>query len=84
VFAALADGAAVLLNNPLFDRTRVQAALDAYRAGDNQLVDAICALMKLGQWERLLAHPESQIEHVHVFESQVARNATSLAAARAK
>jgi hypothetical protein len=84
VFAALADGAAVLLDNPLFDRTRVQAALDAYRAGDNQLVDAICALMKLGQWERLLAHPESQIEHVHVFESQVARNATSLAAARAK
>ncbi len=81
-FAALADGAEVLLDNPLFDRVRLQAALDAYRNGDNQLVDAICALMKLGQWERLLARPESQIEHVHVFENQVAQNTDSLAAAQ--
>ncbi len=84
VLAALSDGAEVLRHNPLFDRQRVQAALDAYRSGDNQLVDAICALMKLGQWERLMAHPQSQKEHVHVFETQVAQNANSLATAQGK
>ena len=67
-FAALEDGVGTLRDNPLFDRGRIQAALDAYRGGDNQLVDAVCALAKVGQWQRLVSRPGSQDEHVRVFE----------------
>jgi hypothetical protein len=66
-FAALEDGVGVLHDNPLFDRARIQAALDAYRGGDNQLVDVVCALSKVGQWQHLVSRPASQTEHVSVF-----------------
>lgn len=69
VFSALEDGVGVLRDNPLFNRASVQAALDAYRSGDNQLVDAICALTAIGQWQRLVSHPEGQTQQVRVFQT---------------
>ena len=69
VFSALEDGVGVLRDNPLFNRASVQTALDAYRSGDNQLVDAICALTAIGQWQRLVSHPEGQTQQVRVFQT---------------
>ena len=69
VFSILQEGVDCLCDNPLFDRAGVQTALDAYRGGDNQLVDTICALMAVGQWQRLVSHPELQTEQVRVFEA---------------
>ncbi|MBV8807311.1 MAG: hypothetical protein JO033_01440 [Acidobacteriaceae bacterium] len=74
--AALEDGVSVLRDNPLFDRSRVQVALDAYRGGDNQFVDAICALAKFGQWQRLVTRPESQTEHVLLMGTGQAKEGT--------
>ncbi len=65
--AALEDGVSVLRDSPWFDRTAVTAALDAYRNGDNQKVDTICALMAVGQWQRLVNSPGSLSEHVRVL-----------------
>ena len=41
ILAALEDGVAVLHDNPMFDRAKVRAAIDAYRAGITLLVDSI-------------------------------------------
>ena len=79
VFSVLEEGVSVLRDNPLFDRARVQTTLDAYRGGESQLVDTICALTAVGQWQRLVSHPEGQTEQVRVFET-----GKSLAAERNK
>ena len=64
---ALEEGIAGLEGNPLFDRAKLQAAVDAYRSGTNiDLVDSICALSSMGQWQRLLAYPTSLSDHVRV------------------
>ncbi len=68
--AALEEGAAVLGDSPLFDRGKLQTALEVYRSGDNQAVDVVCALAKLGQWQRLVANPESLTQHVLVLKGQ--------------
>jgi hypothetical protein len=65
--AAIEDGVNVLRDNPLFDRERVQSALGAFRNGNNQIVDTICACMAVGQWQRLASRPNSQTEHVKVI-----------------
>ena len=70
VLSALEDGVGVLCDNPLFNRASVQTALDAYRDGENQLVDAICALTAIGQWQRLVNHPESQTEQIRVLTAE--------------
>lgn len=63
--SALEDGVGVLYGNPLFDSARLRAAMETYRSGTNiDLVDSICALAVLGQWQRLVSRPESQSEHV--------------------
>ncbi|MBV8812517.1 MAG: hypothetical protein JO033_27920 [Acidobacteriaceae bacterium] len=69
IMAALEDGIGVLRGNPLFDNANVQLALDAYRAGDNQMIDPICALMAVGQWQRLISDPGSLSQHLEVFDS---------------
>ena len=69
VLTALEEGVSVLRENPLFDAARVQTTMDAYRGGENQLVDVICALTAVGQWQRLLSHPEFQTAQVRVFEA---------------
>jgi hypothetical protein len=66
-FAAVEDGVSILRGNPLFDGNRVQSALDDFRSGNNQLSDTICACMAVGQWERLVSHPDSVTEHVRIF-----------------
>jgi hypothetical protein len=63
--SALEDGVSVLYGNPLFDAAKVRAAMDAYRSGENlDLVDSICAMTVVGQWQRLLAQPARETEHV--------------------
>jgi hypothetical protein len=69
VLSALEDGVSVVRDNFLFDAARVQTAMDAYRGGENQLVDAICALTAIGQWQRLISYPELQTAQVRVFEA---------------
>lgn len=69
ILSALEDGVSVVRGNPLFDPARVQTAMDDYRRGENQLVDAICGLTAVGQWQRLLSHPEFQTAQVRVFEA---------------
>jgi hypothetical protein len=72
--AAVADGMSVLLDNPLFHRSRLQSVLDEFCRGDNQFTDTICAAMAVGQWQRLVTRPASLTEHVKVFgPSQPAR-----------
>jgi len=66
-FAAVEDGVSVLLDNPLFDRDRVQSALSDYRNGNNVLVDTVCTSMVVGQWQRLVSYPDSLTEHVRVI-----------------
>ncbi len=70
ILAALEEGVGFLHDNPMFDRAKVRAVLEAYRAGENQLVDPICAVAAIGQWERLLSRPESQTEHVRMFDAK--------------
>jgi hypothetical protein len=69
-FAAVEDGVIVLRDNPLFDRNRVQSALNEFRGGNNQRVDTVCAAMVVGQWERLVSRPNSLIEHVKTLQSE--------------
>lgn len=67
--AALEEGVGGLEGNPLFDRAKLQAAMDAYRIGKNiDLVDSICAVSSMGQWQRLVANPTSVTDHVRVVQ----------------
>jgi hypothetical protein len=72
--AALEDGVSVLRDNPFFDRAKVEAAMDAYRKGQNEWVDSICALTSMGQWQRLVSRPESLTQHVRAIQSGTSVN----------
>ena len=63
--AAMEQGVSGLKGNPLFDQAKLRAAMDAYGSGTNiDLVESICALSAMGQWQQLVARPESLTEHV--------------------
>lgn len=69
--AALEDGVSALEGNALFNQVKLRAAMDAYHRGENiDLVDSICALAQMGQWQRLVSRPESQRELVQVVPSK--------------
>jgi hypothetical protein len=79
-FAAVEDGVSVLLGNPLFDRNRLQSALDDFRNGNDQLADTICASMGVGQWQRLVGRPDLLAEHVRIVHTgQSAANGADVA-----
>ena len=71
-FAAVADGVGVLRDNPLFDGKRVLSALDDFRKGNNQLVETVCALMAIGQWQRLVTSPDSLTDCVRILHREQA------------
>ncbi|HTZ90048.1 MAG TPA: hypothetical protein VMA71_06900 [Alloacidobacterium sp.] len=81
--ALFEDAINVLCNNPLFDRSRVRGAMEAYRKGQLDLVDSICAMTMLGQWQRLMAQPASLTEHICGVEAGPAGAKQDLAPARA-
>ena len=81
-FEAVSDGINNLLDNPLFDRARVQSALEDFRNGNNDLVDTICASMAVGQWQRLAARPAWLTDHVKVFRRDGAEMTSQQGTAR--
>ncbi len=69
--SALEDGVSALEGNALFNQGKLRAAMDAYHRGENiDLVDSICALAQMGQWQCLINRPETQRELVHVVPSK--------------
>lgn len=67
--AALEDGVSTLYDSPLFHAGKVRAAMDAFRDGKALgLVDSICALATMGQWQRLLKQPAGETEHVRKLQ----------------
>lgn len=69
--AALEEGVSALEGNALFNQEKMRAAMDAYRRGENiDVVDSICALAQMGQWQRLVNRPELQHQLVHAVQSE--------------
>ncbi len=66
---AIADGISILLDNPLFDRKRLQTTLDDFRNGNDDLVDTIDAAMTVGQWQRLATQPTWLTDYVRVLRT---------------
>jgi hypothetical protein len=67
--AALERGVSGLEGNPLVDQTKLREAMVAYRSGTNiDLVESICALSAMGQWQQLVARPDSLTEQVRTVQ----------------
>lgn len=51
----------------MFEWSKVELALETYRSGNNELVDAVCALTAAGQWVHLVKDSKSLTKFVRVF-----------------
>ena len=58
-----------LTSFPLFSREKMLSALSAYRSGNDELVDPLCALTTMGQWIHLITKPQPISEFVHEFDA---------------
>jgi hypothetical protein len=67
IFAVMEEAVTELMECPVFDRLKLKSTLEAYRSGDNHLVDAICTLTAIGQWLRVLGEPASLTDFTRVF-----------------
>jgi hypothetical protein len=65
--AVMEEALAQLTDCPVFDGEKVKSALEAYRSGDNQLVDPVCALTAMGQWLQVVRKPDSLTRFVRAF-----------------
>jgi hypothetical protein len=52
-----------------FDAQKVRSTFEAYRSGNDELVDAVCGLTAIGQWVKVVREPDSLTNFVHEFQN---------------
>jgi hypothetical protein len=68
ILGLMEDALTEVSNCALFDGEKVRTTFERYRLGDDELVDAVCALTALGQWVKVVRKPESLTKFLHEFQ----------------